>query len=46
MRHVANRWRMDYNHCRPYSSLDHAAPTAFAGMCLEQGSGFLLRKYA
>jgi hypothetical protein len=32
---------MDYNHCRPRSSLDYMAPAAFAAMCLEQGSGFL-----
>lgn len=27
---VLERWRQDYNHCRPHSSLDDLAPTAFA----------------
>ena len=39
LRYVADRWRMDYNHYRPHSSLDYIAPAAFAAMCLEQGSG-------
>lgn len=38
LRYVAERWRMDYNHCRPHSSLDYMAPAAFASGCLEQGS--------
>ena len=38
LRYVADRWRMDYNHYRPYSSLDYMASAAFAAMCLEQGS--------
>jgi putative transposase len=37
LRYVADRWRMDYNHYRPHSSLDYMAPAAFAAMCLEQG---------
>ncbi|MBL7214296.1 MAG: transposase [Phycisphaerae bacterium] len=37
----ADRWRMDYNHYRPHSSLDYMAPAAFAAMCLEQGSATL-----
>ena len=41
LRYVADRWRMDYNHYRPHSSLDYMAPAAFATMCLEQGSGSL-----
>ena len=41
LRYVANRWRMDYNHYRPHSSLDYMAPAVFAAMCLEQGSGSL-----
>ena len=41
LRYVADRWRMDYNHYRPHSSLDYMAPAAFAAMCLEQGSGSL-----
>ena len=36
LRYVANRWRMDYNHYRPHSSLDYMAPAAFAAKCLEQ----------
>ena len=41
IRYVADRWRMDYNHYRPHSSLDYMAPAAFAAMCFEQGSGSL-----
>jgi IS30 family transposase len=37
LRYVANRWRMNYNHYRPHSSLDYMAPAAFAAKCLEQG---------
>ena len=36
-----NRWRMDYNHYRPHSSLDYMAPAAFAKLCLDQGSATL-----
>ena len=41
LRYVVDRWRMDYNHYRPHSSLDYMAPAAFAATCLEQGSGSL-----
>jgi hypothetical protein len=41
LRYVVDRWRMDYNHYRPHSSLDYTASAAFATMCLEQGSGTL-----
>ena len=41
LRYVVDRWRMDYNHYRPHSSLDYMAPAAFAAKCLEQGSGTL-----
>ena len=41
LRYVADRWRIDYNHCRPHSSLDYMAPAAFATQCLEQGSAKL-----
>jgi hypothetical protein len=41
LRYVVDRWRMDYNHYRPHSSLDYMAPAAFAAKCLEQGSGAL-----
>ncbi len=38
LRYVADRWRLDYNHYRPHSSLDYMAPAAFAAMCLEDSS--------
>ena len=41
LRYVADRWRMDYNHYRPHSSLDYMSPAAFAAKCLEQGSATL-----
>ncbi len=41
LRYVANRWRMDYNHYRPHSSLDYMAPATFATKCLDQGSATL-----
>ena len=41
LRYVVNRWRMDYNHYRPHSSLGYMAPAAFASKCLEQGSATL-----
>jgi transposase InsO family protein len=41
LRYIVDRWRMDYNHYRPHSSLDYMAPAAFAAKCLEQGSGTL-----
>ena len=41
LRYVSDRWRMDYNHYRPHSSLDDMSPAAFAGVCIEQGSGSL-----
>ncbi|MBC8473001.1 MAG: transposase [Planctomycetes bacterium] len=37
LRYVADRWRMDYNHYCPHSSLNYLAPTAFAETYLEQG---------
>jgi hypothetical protein len=37
LRYVADRWQMDYNHCRPHSSLNYLAPAAFTAICLEQG---------
>jgi len=37
LRYVADRWRMDYNHYRPHSSLNYMSPAAFATVCLEQG---------
>ena len=41
LRYVADRWRMDYNHYRPHSSLDYMAPAAFASRCIDQGSATL-----
>ena len=41
LRYVADRWRMDYNHYRPHSSLNYMAPAAFAAKCLEQGCATL-----
>jgi transposase InsO family protein len=41
LRYVADRWRMDYNHYRPQSSLSYMASAAFVATCLEQGSGTL-----
>ncbi len=41
LRYVADRWRMDYNHYRPHSSLDYMSPAAFAAKYLEQGSATL-----
>ena len=41
LRYVADRWRMDYNHYRPHSSLGYMAPAAFVAKCLEQGSATL-----
>ena len=38
LRYVADRWRMDYNHYRPHSSLDYMAPAAFAATCIPPGS--------
>jgi transposase InsO family protein len=40
-RYVADRWRMDYNHYRPHSSLGYMSPAAFAATCLESGSATL-----
>ena len=32
-RHLATRWRLDYNHRRPHSSLRYQTPAAFAASC-------------
>ena len=34
LRYVADRWRMDYNHYRPHSSLGYMAPATFAATCI------------
>lgn len=36
-KYVVNRWRMDYNHYRPHSSLSYMTPAEFAKMCIETG---------
>ncbi len=37
IRYVAERWRMDYNHYRPHSSLSYMTPAEFAGLCEATG---------
>ena len=44
LRYVVDRWRMNYNHYRPHSSLDYMAPAAFAAMCQSSDSATLHRK--
>jgi hypothetical protein len=44
LRYVVDRWRMDYNHYRPHSSLDYMAPAAFAAMCQSSDFATLHRK--
>ena len=34
-KYVVNRWRMDYNHYRPHSSLGYMRPADFAKLCIE-----------
>jgi transposase InsO family protein len=36
--YVVDRWRMDYNHYRPHSSLGYRSPAAFAATCVPPGS--------
>ena len=38
VRYVVDRWRMDYNHYRPHSSLGYMSPTAFAATCVPSDS--------
>jgi len=33
-RWVVDRWRLDYNHLRPHSSLEYQTPAEFAARCL------------
>ena len=37
MKYVVERWRMDYNHYRPHSSLGYMTPAGFAGLCQQAG---------
>lgn len=41
LRYVVDRWRMDYNHYRPHSSLGYMSPAAFAASCVEPDSATL-----
>lgn len=41
VRYVVNRWRMDYNHYRPHSSLGYMSPAAFAASCFGPDSATL-----
>jgi putative transposase len=41
LRYVLDRWRMDYNHYRPHSSLEYMSPAAFAADCLGPDSATL-----
>lgn len=37
VKYVVNRWRMDYNHYRPHSSLEYQTPAAYAQQCRNMG---------
>jgi transposase InsO family protein len=37
MKYVVERWRMDYNHYRPHSSLGYTTPAGFAELCRQAG---------
>jgi putative transposase len=37
MKYVVERWRMDYNHYRPHSSLGYQTPAGFAEQCRNAG---------
>ncbi len=37
MKYVVERWRMDYNHYRPHSSLSYMTPAGFAELCRQAG---------
>jgi len=34
-KYIVDRWRMDYNHYRPHSSLAYMTPAAFGQLCIE-----------
>ena len=36
-KYVVERWRMDYNHYRPHSSLGYMTPAGFAALCRQVG---------
>ena len=37
LKYVVERWRMDYNHYRPHSSLGYQTPAAYAEQCRTMG---------
>ena len=37
VKYVVDRWRMDYNHYRPHSSLGYMTPARYAQLCREVG---------
>ena len=37
LKYVVERWRLDYNHYRPHSSLDYQTPAAYAEQCRNIG---------
>jgi putative transposase len=41
LRYVVDRWRMDYNHYRPHSSLGYMTPAAYAATCIGPDSATL-----
>lgn len=41
LRYVVERWRMDYNHYRPHSSLGYMSPAAYAAACIGSDSATL-----
>ena len=41
LRYVVDRWRMDYNHYRPHSSLGYMSPAAFSATCVPSDSATL-----
>jgi len=43
-RWVVDRWRLDYNHHRPHSSLDYQTPAAFAARCAASAPELLSAK--
>ena len=41
-RWVVDRWRLDYNHQRPSSSLDYQTPAEFAARCCSSAGAYVL----